>query len=86
MLPLIHPQLTIDQSTKIKNLLNISATRTSKLKGSDSNEIHTVDDLKSALGLIEDVEMQGQDNADEIWTLAKDNIDWSKCPIGMEIF
>lgn len=86
MIPLVYPPLDSNQITKIKDLINILTIRGGKLKTSDTGEIRTVTDLKKALGLLEDVEMQESTDGENIWTLTNDKIDWSKCPIGMEIF
>lgn len=86
MIPLVYPPLDSNQITKIKDLINILTIRGGKLKTSDTGEIRTVTDLKKALGLLEDVEMQESTDGENIWTLTNDKIDWGKCPIGMEIF
>jgi hypothetical protein len=82
LIPLIHPPLSNDQINKIKYLINI-VTNSSKVASSDN--VHTIEDLKSALtDETQDVEMTTHN--ENIWNLAPDTIDWSRCPIGVEFF
>lgn len=73
ILPLVHPPLTPQQLSTIKDLIDIQTSPTKRAE--KSSKVYTVNDLG----------VGGKENTKEvIWKLSETDVDWSSLPIGYE--